>query len=67
LPEIGGKGAGYFNPNDRESIRSAVELVLLNEKYREDLILKGYEHLKFFSWELTAHKTKKIYEGLMNQ
>ena len=51
LPEIGGDGAIYFEPGDRESIICAVETVLFNEKYREDLIKKGSERLKFFSWE----------------
>jgi glycosyltransferase involved in cell wall biosynthesis len=67
LPEIGGDGAGYFDPIDRESIRSAVEQVLFNETYREDLIRKGYERLKFFSWEKTAGSTKTMYTGLLHK
>jgi glycosyltransferase involved in cell wall biosynthesis len=66
LPEIGREGAIYFDPGDRKSIISALETVLYDEKYREDLIKKGYGRLKDFSWELTAFKTKKIYEYLMN-
>ena len=67
LPEIGGDGALYFDPVDRDSLISALETVLFNEKYREDLINKGYDRLKYFSWGLTAHKTKKMYENLVNQ
>jgi len=67
LPEIGGDGAAYFNPDDRESIRSAVERVLMNEQYRQDLIQEGSERLKFFSWEKTAVLTKKVYTGLVHQ
>lgn len=67
LPEIGQEGAIYFNPMSRESIISAVETILFNEKNREDLIRKGYDRLKLFSWENTAHKTKKIYESLLIQ
>ena len=65
LPEIGGDGAGLFDPDDRESIRSAVERVLFNEKYRDDLIRKGSERLKFFSWKKTALSTKKVYNTLI--
>jgi glycosyltransferase involved in cell wall biosynthesis len=65
LPEIGGDAVAYFDPDDQESIRSAVELVLLNEKYRHDLIQKGSERLKLFSWEKTAVLTKKVYTGLI--
>ena len=67
LPEIGGDAAAYFDPDDRESIRSAVERVLSDEKYRQDLIQKGSERLKFFSWEKTAVLTKKVYTGLIHQ
>jgi glycosyltransferase involved in cell wall biosynthesis len=67
LPEIGGDGAIYFNPDNRESIICAVETVLFNEEYREDLIKKGFERLKFFSWEKTAYSTKKVYDNLLHQ
>ena len=65
LPEIGGVGADYFNPHDSESICSAVELVLSDTKYRGDLIQKGSERLKFFSWEKTAVSTKNVYAALL--
>jgi len=67
LPEIGGDGAIYFEPGNRESIIRAVETVLFNEKYRGDLIKKGSERLKFFSWEKTASSTKKVYDNLLHQ
>jgi glycosyltransferase involved in cell wall biosynthesis len=67
LPEIGGGGAIYFEPNDGESILHAIETILINESYREDLVKKGYERLKFFTWEKTAHSTKKVYSNLIYQ
>jgi len=67
LPEIGGDAAAYFDPDNRESIRSAVESVLSDEKYRQDLIRKGSERLNVFSWEKTAVLTKKVYTGLIHQ
>jgi glycosyltransferase involved in cell wall biosynthesis len=65
LPEIGGDGVICFEPSDRQSIISAVEKVLFNEMYREELIRKGYNRLKFFSWEKTADSTKKVYHNLL--
>lgn len=67
LPEIGGDGAAYFDPNDGESIRAAVERVLVNEKYRQDLIQKGSNRLKIFTWIKTAYSTKKVYNNLLYQ
>ncbi len=65
LPEIGGDGAVYFNPDDEESIHRAVETVLFDEKTRADLIQKGFERLKLFSWEKTAISTKNVYNTLL--
>jgi glycosyltransferase involved in cell wall biosynthesis len=67
FPEVGGEGALYFEPNESESILNAVETVLFNEKFRKNLIKKGYERLKFFSWENTARSTKNVYYDVLHQ
>jgi len=65
LPEVAGVAACYFDPYSEESMRNAVLKVLEDESYREDLINKGYEQLKKFSWKQTAEETKKIYESVL--
>ena len=65
LPEVGGDAAIYFDPVDEESLIYAVETVLFNEKYRQELIRKGYERLKQFSWEKGAVATKNVYYSLV--
>ena len=65
FPEVGGKGAIYFEPNNADSLINALETVLFNEKFREDLIQRGYERSRLFSWEKTANSTKKVYESLL--
>lgn len=65
LPEVAGDAACYFNPNSEESIRDAVLIVLDNMNLRKDLIAKGQERLKQFSWKQTAEQTKKIYESVL--
>ncbi len=67
LPEIGGDGAIYFDPYDKESITNSIEKVLHDEEFRDNLIQKGYERQKFFSWKKTAASTKKVYESLLHQ
>jgi glycosyltransferase involved in cell wall biosynthesis len=67
LPEIGGDGAIYFEPSEKESIILALETILSNETYREELIKKGYNRLKFFSWEKTADSTKKVYNNVLDR
>jgi len=65
LPEIAGEGACYFDPYSEESIQNAVLKVLGDAHLRNDLILKGYDRLKKFSWHQTAEQTKKIYESIL--
>jgi glycosyltransferase involved in cell wall biosynthesis len=65
LPEIAMGAALYFNPADENSIRETVEKVLYDETVRKELIAKGYERVKEFSWEKTARETRKIYESLL--
>lgn len=67
LPEIAGDGACYFDPYSEESIKNAVLKVLEDVAFRENLIQKGHERLKQFSWQQTAEQIKMIYENVLNQ
>lgn len=64
LSEIAGDAARYIDPHDKISIVAGVESLLNDSDYREELIRKGYERLKLFSWDKTAKETKKIYENI---
>ena len=64
LPEAGGDAALYVNPSDVNDIAKKLELITNNEKLRHELIDKGYEQVKKFSWEKTAKETVKALEGL---
>jgi len=66
FPEIAKEGAVYFNPNDQESIKKAVDKVLKNDYLKIEMIKKGKEILKNFSWEKTAKETEKVYKKVLN-
>ena len=51
IPEVVGDAAEYFDPNDTESIRAAMELVLASTDQQTDLINKGYKRCNQFTWE----------------
>jgi glycosyltransferase involved in cell wall biosynthesis len=65
LPEVAGEAACYFDPYSEESIKNAVMKVLDSPNLREDLMKKGCEQLKKFSWKKTAEETKYIYESVL--
>ena len=65
FPEVALDAAEYFNPEDELSITEAVKKVIYCEDRRNELRSKGFERLKYFSWEKTAAETKKVYESLI--
>ena len=65
LPEVAGDAAIYFNSTDKLSMLDSIQKVIYNEKLRKQLINKGIERVKEFTWKKTADKTKKIYEGVL--
>lgn len=64
LPEAGGDAAIYFDPTDAEDIASKIQKVISNPKLRQELIEKGYNQIKKFSWEKTAKETLRVLEDL---
>ncbi|WP_163195307.1 glycosyltransferase family 4 protein [Clostridium thermarum] len=56
LPEAAGEGAEFFDARSVESIKQALEAVLFDENHRLELIRKGEENLKNFSWEKTGEE-----------
>ena len=64
LPEAGGDAAIYFDPTSAEDIAKSLQLVINDEGLRKEMIKKGYNQVKKFSWEKTAKETLKVLEAL---
>ncbi|RQG91521.1 glycosyltransferase family 1 protein [Natrarchaeobius halalkaliphilus] len=62
LPEVGGDAVLYFDPKDPDQISVIIEQVLNDEKLREDLIVRGRNRVKEFTWEKCAEETIEIFE-----
>ena len=65
LKEIGKKAAVYFNPKNVEDMAKALGLMINDEGLRSEMIKKGYEQVKIFSWEKSAKETLKVYEEVL--
>jgi len=65
LPEIYGKGAIYFDPLSVEDMAEKIQEVLENKKLADELIIKGAENAKKFTWENTAEKTLAVYREIL--
>jgi glycosyltransferase involved in cell wall biosynthesis len=67
LPEVGGEAAQYFNPMDSNDILSTVRKVITDEKLRREMVIKGREQLKRFSWVKTAQETLNLYREIIQK
>ena len=61
IPEIVGDAGILVDPLNIQNTAVQIELVLTNNKLRNDLILKGKKNIKLFSWSNTADNFKKIF------
>jgi len=62
LPEVVGEAGIMVDPYDTDSLAQAMRRVLTDDKLREDMIRKGLEQAKRFSWEKAAKQTVEVYE-----
>ncbi len=65
LPEVGGDGVLYFDPLDKNALLKNIE-VLNNLTLRDNLVAKGLEQSKKFSWEKTAKETIEVYKKTLS-
>ena len=60
IPEVGGEAIEYFNPQRIDEIVEAIEKIISDESQRQDLIRRGLERAKYFSWTKCAQETYQI-------
>lgn len=65
LPEVGGDGAVYFDPESEDSIRDTVATITQSDEQREYLSHQGRLRAMLFSWEKTAKQTYDVYEKVL--
>lgn len=63
LEEVGGDAAIYADSHSAQDIAAAMRRALADSSYREQLIQKGRERVKEFSWKKAARDTLDILLG----
>jgi glycosyltransferase involved in cell wall biosynthesis len=64
LPEVCGDAAFYIDPYNVDDIANGIAKVLTDGILKEDLIRKGLERAKLFSWEKAARGILKVIESI---
>jgi alpha-1,3-rhamnosyl/mannosyltransferase len=60
LPEVGGSAALLLSPDDAEAWAAAIERVVTDPATREDLVRRGRENVKRFSWHACTVRTLDV-------
>ena len=65
IPEVVADAGHYFDPKNIDSIKNSIEEVVYSSHIIDELITKGNERLKHFSWKECAKKTKSVYKKII--
>jgi len=64
VEEVTGGAALYSDAMDVEAIADGIRRVLEDSDLRDDLVARGLEHAKGFSWQSCAESTMEVYRRL---
>ena len=67
MPEVVGNAGAFFDPSSVISISNAIESVLGDVSYKNQLISRGKNRIKHFSWDKCSQKTYEIYQKVINK
>jgi glycosyltransferase involved in cell wall biosynthesis len=67
LPEVVGDAAVQVAPDDALELAAAIWMVLSEQGIREELIERGLERARQFTWRQTAEQTLRVYAGALAQ
>ena len=67
LKEIYQDAALYFDPHSPQDIANKIKKVLADAKTRMDLVEKGIERVKKYSWQKMACQTLDVYESVFSR
>jgi len=65
LPEVVGDAAELFDPSDDKEMLEAVERVAYSHARTEQLVARGKDRIKLFSWEKCAEETLDVYRRVV--
>lgn len=65
IPEVAGIAAPLVDPYSIDEIAHVLTHVIEDTTFRDDLILKGLQQVKKFSWQNSAHQLTQLYESVL--
>ncbi len=65
LPEVAGNGALLVDPTNAAEMAEAINRIVSNKAFRDELRGRALAQASMFSWERTATKTRDVYASLL--
>lgn len=65
LPEILGEAVEWFNPARPDDLLRAIRAVLKDRSRQEELVRRGIERAKSYTWDNTIRETLEVYRSLL--
>ena len=65
IPEVCGDASVYFNPYSKSSIAKSIAKVVCDPETSKELIYKGFNQIKKFSWEKTVFQIETIFDEIV--
>ncbi len=66
MPEISADAAILVDPESSASIADGLSRLLTDKKLREELVRKGLERVKQFTWQACAERAASVFESVIN-
>lgn len=66
FPEIAADASAYFDPYSEKEMADSIADVIYSPNLRDELIQKGTERLKLYSWTKAALQTQEVYQKVIN-
>lgn len=61
LPEVAGNAGAFFDPRKSEQIAETIWSVWADESKQREMRERGYDRIRFFTWDETVRKTIEVY------
>lgn len=65
--EVAGEGGVRVDPHDTVAIAAAIDRVLQDHAFRQELVRRGEARWQAFSWQRTAEQTLDVYRCVLEQ
>jgi glycosyltransferase involved in cell wall biosynthesis len=67
IPEISGNAACLVDPLCIDDIERGLRKIVFDSEYRKNLVIKGYNQIRKFSWTKSATEYIRVYREVLNK